>query len=211
VRVVSPSRTPTRLAIRTHPDYKTAQSLFTQGKRTEAKQALAGLLALPHLTAADKAFLTRQIALCDEPASSVPSTLPLAPPRTPEDTRCGARALALAVKEMGMTADVSALAKAAGTDASGANLAGLEKAAQGLGLRATSVQVDRDALANLPTPAVGWWEGNHYVAVTGIHQNLLTGDVSATVHDPNDAEAKTLPLNDLLAKSGGIFLTLKRR
>ena len=87
---------------------------------------------------------------------------------------------------------------------------GLKKAAASLGLKAESKQLDKDALAHLPCPAIAWWEGNHYVLVLAVAQSPLTGEVSATIHDPNAKEKQTIALADLLARSGGIVLTLKK-
>jgi ABC-type bacteriocin/lantibiotic exporter with double-glycine peptidase domain len=103
-----------------------------------------------------------------------------------------------------------ALGKAAGTTSEGTTLEGLVKAAKSIGLKAEGLQVDRDALAQLSTPVIAWWEGNHFVAVLKISENVFNGEVSAIVHDPNKTKPETVKLADLLAKSGGIILTLKK-
>ena len=123
---------------------------------------------------------------------------------------CGPRALAIAAKELGVKADLAGLTKASGTTVDGTTLEGLVKGAKSIGLKAEGVQVDRDALAQLPTPAIAWWEGNHFVAVLKISENAFTGEVSALIHDPNKTKTESVKLADLLAKSGGIILTLKR-
>ena len=123
---------------------------------------------------------------------------------------CGPRALAIAAKELRVKADLAGLTKACNTTADGTTLEGLMKGAKSIGLNATGVQVDRDALAQLPTPAIAWWEGNHFVAVLKISENAFTGEVSALIHDPNQIKPGNVKLADLLAKSGGIILTLKR-
>ena len=77
-----------------------------------------------------------------------------------------------------------------------------------IGLKAEGVQMDRDALARLDTPAVAWWEGNHFVAVLKVSQSAWDGAQNAMIHDPNEKEAKSVPLDKLLAQSGGILLVL---
>jgi ABC-type bacteriocin/lantibiotic exporter with double-glycine peptidase domain len=188
--------------------------LVREGKKTEAALVLTNLQKLSTLTQADKDFLTKQIAICqgkDTKQTQNPSTTNATPrPSDPSDANCGARALTLAARELGVKSDVTTLTKAAHTDGNGANLEGLEAAARSIGLKSESVQVDKDALESLQTPAIAWWEGNHYVVLLKVDKNTFTGTTSATIHDPNNTEAISMPLNDVLAKSGGIFLTLKR-
>jgi len=64
--------------------------------------------------------------------------------------------------------------------------------------------VDRAALAELRHPAVAWVDGAHYVAVLG------TDDEHATIHDPNQPHEETLPIDELLTRSGGMLLRLSR-
>jgi ABC-type bacteriocin/lantibiotic exporter with double-glycine peptidase domain len=116
----------------------------------------------------------------------------------------------MAANELGVKVDLARLTKASGTTVDGTTLEGLVKGAKSLGLKAEGVQVDRDALAQLPTPAIAWWEGNHFVAVLKVSENPFTGEVSALIRDPNTTKPESVKLADLLAKSGGIFLTLKK-
>lgn len=118
---------------------------------------------------------------------------------------CGPRALLLACHELDAPTSVAVLTRAAGTTAAGTTLVGLQKAATSVGLKATGVQVDRDALAALSHPAIAWVDGSHYVAVLGVN-----GD-TATIHDPNKERKENVPLSDLLGRSGGVLLTLAPR
>jgi hypothetical protein len=203
-----------KAVVRSLAEYKKATALFAKGDKAGAKLALEALLKTPNLSPTDTAFLKTQIGLTSPltPASrgdnkEVPLTSPV---RRGPGGNCGPRALLFAAGELGVKSDVATLAKVAGTDANGTNLEGLVKAAKTIGLKAEGVQMDRDALARLATPAVAWWEGNHFVAVLRISENAFTGEVSAIVHDPNEKEAKPLPLDKLLAQSGGILLVLKK-
>ena len=208
-----PARRGDKSVVRSLPEYKKATALFAQGDKAGAKLALEALLKTPNLSPTDTAFLKTQIGIIAPltPASNPsPGPFPVPGKGSFGLGDCGPRALLLAAGELGVKADVATLAKAAGTDANGTNLEGLVKAAKTIGLKAEGVQMDRDALARLATPAVAWWEGNHFVAVLRISENAFTGEVSALVHDPNEKEAKPLPLDKLLAQSGGILLVLKK-
>ena len=208
-----------RSLLKERPEYQAASKAFAAGDKATALRSLEALRGTAGLTPSDQAFLNRQIAICQgktlqgegktpEQQESVPTARSGKPVLGSGD--CGPRALLLAASELGVKADLAALGKAAATTSEGTTLEGLVKAAKSIGLKAEGVQVDRDALGQLPTPAIAWWEGNHFVAVLKISQNAFTGEVSATVHDPNKAESETVKLADLLAKSGGIILTLKK-
>lgn len=159
---------------------------------------------------AAQAFLERQRALCRQalsgkpaPPSSPPASLP-SPVVSVASADCGPRALLLVCREMGVTAvDLETLRKAAGTKASGTNLAGLARAAKAQGLKAKGVQMDRQALSQLSSPALAWVDGNHYIAVLSV-----SGD-AASVHDPNKPQKEDMTLDDLLRRSGGVLLTLQ--
>jgi hypothetical protein len=191
-------------SIRSLPEYKSAVSAFSQGSRAEAKKILRALSEKPGLSGADKQFLQKQIALCDGDTE-----LPDAPPTKPAPipasrVDCGPKALKIAAEVLGVKTEVSELRKSAGTSGEGTSLAGLEKAAKSIGLKAESLQVDKDALAQIQTPAVAWLDGNHFVALLAVSRD------SATLHDPNDNLEKEMPLGELLSRSGGIVLTLKK-
>ena len=216
---LTPARWGDKTVVRSLPEYQKAAALFARGDKAGAKLALEALLKTPNLSATDTAFLRTQVGIIAPltPASrgdnkEVPLTCPAG--RGPGGSfglgNCGPRALLLAAGEIGVKSDIATLAKAAGTDADGTSLEGLVKAAKSIGLKAEGVQVDRDALRQLSTPLIAWWEGNHFVAVLKISENAFTGEVSALIHDPNEKEAKSLPLDKLLAQSGGILLVLKK-
>jgi len=208
-------------SIQERPEYQAAVKAFSSGDTVAARRSLEALSHAAGLSAADKAFLDHQLAICDGKSphtkpdatqTKADATAPISRAGKPVTGTgdCGPRALVLVAKELGVKADLSTLTKAAGTNADGTTLEGLVRAAKSLGLKAEGVQADRDALAQLPTLAIAWWEGNHFVAVLKISENVFTGEVSATIHDPNEKEAKSVPLDKLLAQSGGILLVLKK-
>ena len=180
---------------------------------------LDDLIASPSLSEADHTFLERQKAICQQgwsgtgPKTSVAASTtastsashPTVPTKTVasiSSSDCGPRALLLVCDTLQVPASLRQLTKVAGTTKEGTTLAGLEKAAKSVGLQATGVQMDRDALKHLTQSAVAWLDGNHYVAVLAVD-----GD-TATIHDPNDKETKQITTSDLLIRSGGILLTL---
>jgi hypothetical protein len=191
-------------SIRSTAEYQRAKTAFSRGQRAEAKKLLLALARKTAFDAAARQFLERQIALCDsslklpEAPSTKPARIPVA------FVECGPKALKIAAEVLGVSSDVAQLRKSAGTTSEGTSLAGLEKAAKSVGLRAESLQVDKDALAQIQTPAVAWLDGNHFVALLGVSRD------SATLHDPNDGKQKEMPLLELLSRSGGIVLTLKK-
>ncbi|WP_309715076.1 cysteine peptidase family C39 domain-containing protein [Armatimonas sp.] len=214
--------------MRSLPEYQKATALFAKGDKAGAKLALEALLKTPNLSQTDTAFLKTQIGLCDtSPNNSASpggfSAATWAPsgygPRSSLAAKggiarrvgdCGPRALLIAASELDIKADVVALAKAAKTTSEGTSLEGLVAAAKSIGLKVEGVQVDRDALAQLSTPLIAWWEGNHFVVVLEIKEDMFNGEVTARVHDPNKHKPESVKLADLLAKSGGIVLTLKK-
>ena len=212
------------VSLRSHPDYKRAEKLFQEGKREGSRTLLAELLKSKTLSPQDAEFLNRQIAIVASPASPSPGisrSLRLAPSSAAEAGRalrrgeiveadCGPRALKIAAAALGVKAEVFPLSKVAGTDKDGTSLEGLVRAANSLGMKAEGVQVDKDALTQVPTPAVVWYDGNHYVALLKVSTNPLTGSVSAVVHDPNEGVEKTLSIEELLSRSGGIVLSLRK-
>ncbi len=198
------SRKMTTGLIRSTVEYKNAKLAFSKGERADAKRYLLMLSRNPEITDIDKQFIERQIALCEtgtklpeaRPAKSAPIPVAL--------VECGPKALKIAADQLGVPANVEELRKKAGTTREGTSLEGLERAAKSVGLKAESLQVDKDALAQIQTPAVAWLDGNHFVALLGVSRN------SATLHDPNDGKQKEMPLLELLSRSGGIVLTLKK-
>jgi ABC-type bacteriocin/lantibiotic exporter with double-glycine peptidase domain len=104
------------------------------------------------------------------------------------------------------------LTRIAGVQQDGASMAGMVAAAKAMGLHATGVQMDAEALANLAnlhTPALAWVDGNHYVAVLNVTTDIV-GVTSARIHDPNKADAETMTIPELLRRSGGVLLLLEK-
>jgi hypothetical protein len=200
--------------VRALPKYQEAERLVRAGKYREAQEVLQSLLSVASLTQTERDFLKRQLSLVESTrtsSSKISSTkAEVAAKAKEQDVNCGPRALALAAQQLGLSGDVVTLTKVAKTDSSGTSLEGLQQAANTLGLKAVGLQVDRAALAQLKKPAVAWWGGDHFVAVLGTGTSFLQGEAQATIHDPRDTAPKTVPIQELLTRSGGIVLTLER-
>jgi hypothetical protein len=212
-----PSVTPAdpTVAVRQSPLYREAQRDCRARQFVHAAGLLDRLAETPGVTPAQAAFCRVQRAIClrdagmpipaSRPVSSTAAVSAASAPLTPEQADCGPRALAMACDKIGVKgADVAALRRAAGTTGRGTTLAGLALAAKSVGLKAKGEQVDLPALKRLPGPAIAWVDGDHYLAVLSVD-----GD-TATVHDPNYPREEEIPTGALLARSGGVLLTLRR-
>ncbi len=140
-----------------------------------------------------------------------PSSLPASSVRSRPVQDCGPRALLLVAQHIGIPNPLSLidLTQLAGVQQDGASMAGMVAAAKAMKLKATGVQMDAEALANLPTPALAWVDGNHYVAVLNVTTDII-GVTSARIHDPNKADAETMTIPELLRRSGGVLLLLEK-
>jgi hypothetical protein len=201
-----PSQNP---SIQRSPVYREAAALFERKQYHEAIAKLDRIAEDPDLTPADREFLKHQREICQGAATGrpipvlrAPSPAPkLAPPPLGD---CGPRALAIIAQQLGVKANPSELTKAAGTTAHGASLDGLRRAATSIGLTAEGVQMDRAALSQLDHPAIAWADGNHYLAVVKV-----AGE-ETTIHDPNKPHEEVIATEELLRRSGGILLTLRK-
>jgi hypothetical protein len=201
-----PSQNP---SIQRSPVYREAAALFEKKQFREAIAKLDLLTDDPDLTPADREFLKHQRQICVDAVSGKPTPVVSAPvpastPTSPRLGDCGPRALVIVAQQLGVKANPAELTKAAGTTTHGASLDGLKHAAKSIGLKAEGVQMDRMALSQLDHPAIAWVDGNHYLAV------LKVGGEEATIHDPNKPKEEVISTEDLLRRSGGILLTLRK-
>ena len=213
--VAAPHRVENANRIPTSPEYKQAQEAYKRHDYSAALALLGRLASRPDLSTEERDFLTRQQTLCKnaqhpEKKTAVVAASAASPalPKTAADADCGPRALAIACRKLGVAASVEQLRQAAGTTAQGSSMAGLAKAAKSVGVEAEGVQVSREALNEVETPAVAWVNQNHYVALLA-----LSGEgerATATIHDPNDAAEKTITREQFLRLCNGYLLLLKR-
>jgi hypothetical protein len=190
--------------------YQQAEQACAQKQYLQAAHLLERLCATPGLSAADVAFCQQQRNLClrdagvlkARPSVSAPAALP------PANADCGPRALALVCQQLGVSVSGERLRQLAGTTAKGTSMEGLAKAAKALGLKAAGVQISREALAQIETPAIAWVNGNHYIAALSVRGEGEQG--TAVIHDPNAASEQTISQEQLLRQCTGYLLLVHR-
>jgi len=199
--------------VRSSPLYQQARQSCKRHDYRQAADLLQQLAQAPGLAPEAVAYCQAQRDLCLKDAGLLPAT-PTVPilagnsARTPLDADCGPRALLLLCKQLGIKTDLPTLRKMAGTTDKGTTLAGLQQAAQKLGLHADGVQVNREALPDTELPALAWVHRDHYIALLS-----LSGrgeDATATVHDPNRPAEETISQEQLLQRCGGYLLLVRR-
>ena len=193
-------------SIQTSPAYVRAEALFQKKDYRGALAAIDAISGGDALTESDRTFLGRQREICLRALTGGKA----APARDAKAATlakladCGPRALAIVATSLGVSAYPAALAKTAGTTRYGTSLEGLTKAARECGLQAEGIQADLNALKTISTPAVAWVDGEHYLAVLRVE-----GD-RATVRDPNKSREEVIETEELLRRSGGILLLLRK-
>ena len=203
--------------VQSSPLYQQARADCKRHDYKHAADLLGTLAKTPGLAPEAVAFVQQQRAICLQDAgmptvapTSIPASLPAhtATARTPTEADCGPRALLLVCQKLGVKTDLETLRKMAGTTAEGTTMAGLQQAAQKLGLKAEGVQVSREALPDISPPALVWLHRDHYAVLTDIQGRGEEG--ACTVRDPNDPKEQTWPQEKLLQQSSGVLLLLHR-
>jgi hypothetical protein len=218
---VSPARSPSPLdavsLVQSHPLYQQAEQACQHKQFHKAARLLSRLAASPSLSADAVTFLHEQRDLCLRdagekvaPSVVVVSSTPVPPSVSASSVAsdCGPRALALVCQRLGVSATLARLRELAGTSEKGTSMAGLAKAAEAVGLKAEGVQVSREGLGHVELPALAWVNSRHYVVVWEIRGD--TGQGTATIRDPNQAQEETIPREKLLQLCGGYLLLLHR-
>ena len=193
------------LTINRDAAYRRSVKLYQAKQFAKAEGAIDLLLVRPNLSQEDRKFLLRQKEICRDPSGrSVAAQLSPASfsSRSPEEADCGARALAIALRKLGVHTDAATLRKDSATTGYGATLMGLRQAARKTGVKAEGVRMDLAALRQLKSPAVAWFNGDHYVAVLQVR-----GD-RAHIEDPNGNGPEWADTEHLIRRSAGILLIL---
>lgn len=211
--------------VRAHPLYQDAVQACQDKQYKHASDLLQHLASQPSFNAQEAAFVQQQRIICLQDAHlPVPSAVRRAasksspaPASFPHNARsaasaeqadCGPRALLLLCQREGIRANLPQLRQLAGTTQEGTSLAGLEKAAKSVGLKAEGVQVSREALGDVDMPALAYVNGNHFITVLSVQGR--GEDATATVHDPNNAQEQTIPQERLLRLCSGYLLLARK-
>jgi hypothetical protein len=191
--------------------YQQAELACRQKQFREAAHILDQLAASPGLSSDEIAYCNQQRDLCLRDAGDklalTPASLTAAP-RPPSAADCGPRALALICERMAIHTSLARLNQLANATSQGTSMEGLANAAHALGLKAEGVQVSREALAHVESPAIAWINQTHFVAVLSVQGE--GEEATATIHDPNSASAETIPQERLLRLSSGYLLLIHR-
>ena len=119
-----------------------------------------------------------------------------------EPTECAAICLAIVLRHYGLHRPLSELRHACGISRDGSNAAQLVLAARQYGLEARGFKQGIQALRDIETPAVLFWEFNHFVVLEAFD------DAGAWINNPASGRSH-LNAEDLDQAYTGIVLTLK--
>ena len=119
-----------------------------------------------------------------------------------EPTECAAICLAIVLRHYGLHRPLSELRHACGISRDGSNAAQLVLAARQYGLEAKGFKQGIRALRDIETPAVLFWEFNHFVVLEAFD------DAGAWINNPASGRSH-LSADDLDQDYTGIVLTLK--
>ncbi|WP_254711890.1 NHLP family bacteriocin export ABC transporter peptidase/permease/ATPase subunit, partial [Streptomyces sp. TRM64462] len=123
-----------------------------------------------------------------------------------EAVECGAAALAMVLAHHGRHVPLEELRIACGVSRDGSRAGNILKAARGYGLRAKGMQMEPSALADVPPPAILFWEFNHYVVYDGTGRRF--GRRGVHINDP-DKGRRFVPDEDFDTSFTGVALVLE--
>ena len=107
-----------------------------------------------------------------------------------DEADCGAACLAMACRYFGREVSAPFIRDLANTGVDGTSLAGIARAAEGVGLACRTIKASKSRLDELPLPAIVHWEGIHWVVLWDV-----SGD-KVKVADPALGN-RTLPRSEL--------------
>ncbi|MGW1728172.1 NHLP family bacteriocin export ABC transporter peptidase/permease/ATPase subunit [Streptomyces sp. NPDC002306] len=123
-----------------------------------------------------------------------------------EAVECGAASLAMVLGHYGRHVPLEELRIACGVSRDGSRASNLLKAARGYGLTAKGMQMDLAALAQVKSPAILFWEFNHYVVYDGMGRRF--GRRGVFVNDPGKGR-RFVPMEDFDGSFTGVVLVLE--
>ncbi|GAA2492941.1 NHLP family bacteriocin export ABC transporter peptidase/permease/ATPase subunit [Streptomyces longisporus] len=123
-----------------------------------------------------------------------------------EAVECGAASLAMVLGHYGKYVPLEELRIACGVSRDGSRASNLLKAARSYGLTAKGMQMDTAALAEVRTPAILFWEFNHYVVYDGMGRRF--GRRGVYINDPGKGR-RFVPMEDFDGSFTGVVLVME--
>ncbi len=212
IQAVASARKPvSQTTVALSPLYLEAETLCTQKRFGQAADSLLRLSRTSNLSSEDRAYCLQQRQLCLShlTGSKLQAVSISTSAQSAFSTDCGPLALLAVSQKYGIKTSLAELRAAGGTTSEkGTSMQGMTKAALKAGWKSEGVQVNREALPDVPLPAIAWTEGNHYVAVLEMRGRGETG--TALIQDPAKPEPEKISQEVLLQRCGGYLLLLKR-
>lgn len=214
IQAVSSARKPvSQTTVALSPLYLQAEALCKRKRFQQAADSLLRLSRTPDLSPDDRAYCLQQRELClshlTGPKLQTAFNSISTPARAASNSDCGPLALLSVSQKYGMKASLAELRAAGGTTSEkGTSMQGMTRAALKAGWKSEGVQANREALPDLPLPAIAWADGNHYLAVLEMRGRGESG--TALIQDPSKSGTETISQEKLLQRCGGYLLLLKR-
>ncbi|MDQ0994520.1 NHLP family bacteriocin export ABC transporter peptidase/permease/ATPase subunit [Streptomyces sp. V3I7] len=123
-----------------------------------------------------------------------------------EAVECGAASLSMVLGHYGRHVPLEELRIACGVSRDGSRASNLLKAARSYGLTAKGMQMDLAALAEVTSPAILFWEFNHYVVYDGMGRRF--GRRGVYINDPAKGR-RFVPIEEFDGSFTGVVLTLE--
>ncbi|GAA0583030.1 NHLP family bacteriocin export ABC transporter peptidase/permease/ATPase subunit [Streptomyces crystallinus] len=123
-----------------------------------------------------------------------------------EALECGAASLAMVLAHHGRHVPLEELRIACGVSRDGSRASNVLKAARSYGLTAKGMQMEPAALAEVPAPAILFWEFNHYVVYDGMGRRF--GRRGVYINDPDKGRRFVLA-EDFDTSFTGVVLVLE--
>ncbi|WP_406420568.1 NHLP family bacteriocin export ABC transporter peptidase/permease/ATPase subunit [Streptomyces sp. NBC_00873] len=123
-----------------------------------------------------------------------------------EAVECGAASLAMVLGHYGRHVPLEELRIACGVSRDGSRASNVLKAARGYRLNAKGMQMETAALAEVPAPAILFWEFNHYVVYDGMGRRF--GRRGVHINDPARGR-RFVPTEDFDTSFTGVVLTFE--
>src|SRR5215217_5773066 len=90
-----------------------------------------------------------------------------------DEADCGAACLGMICRQFGRAVSLPYIRDLANTGVDGTSLAGIARAAEGVGLACRTIKASKSRLDDLPLPAIVHWEGLHWVVLWDVSKDKV--------------------------------------